>query len=70
MSSTPKAENAKTDNLSKAVEALTLERDWGADPRAGRLLRLKTLAEIRAFLLLDTVYVVKIPVKDSSKILK
>ena len=73
MPSTTKAENVKTDDdttLSNAVGALTLEKDWGPNPRAGRLLRLKTLAEIRAYLLLETVYVVKVPVKESNKILK
>lgn len=70
MPTTTKAEDATTDALARAVEALKLQKDWGADPRAGRLLRLKTLAEIKAYLLLETVYVVKVPVKESNKILK
>ena len=59
------------DDIKKALEALILEEEKeDISPRHGRLLRLKTLAEVKAFLLLDTVYVVKVPVKQSNKILK
>lgn len=70
MATQPTAMIPTPDDIKKAFEAMELDEKEEISPRHGRLLRLKTLAEVKAFLLLDTVYVVKVPVKQSSKILK